>query len=85
MKRITTDKTFVEAFVSGEATVYDLNDYFEYWRTHDTGKKLYEFLGLTTHEYAQWLMFSAKPHLQDLTGARGEAVMMGLLQMAKED
>lgn len=32
----------------------DINDYVEYWHTHETEKKLREFLGFSREQMAQW-------------------------------
>ena len=48
------NKSFVEACLNADATLFDLDDYIEYWHTHETGNTLQEFLGLTDYEYEQW-------------------------------
>ncbi len=47
-------KTFIDACLDAEATLFDLDDYVEYWHTHETGNSLREFLGMTPYEYWQW-------------------------------
>lgn len=47
-------KSFIDACLNAEATLFELDNYIEYWHTHDTEKTLQEFLGLTDYEYEQW-------------------------------
>ena len=54
IKILPYDKSFVEACLNADATLFDLYDYIEYWHTHETGNTLQEFLGLTDYEYEQW-------------------------------
>ena len=46
--------TFVSACLEGEADLFDLDDYVDYWHDNDTGISLREFLGLTPYEYQEW-------------------------------
>lgn len=50
-----TDKKFVEALRAGEIHVGEIDDYIEYWHTHNTNNSLKEFLGLTQQEYDMWV------------------------------
>ena len=51
--------SFVDACLAGEVSENDpeelVDAYTEYWHTHETGKELHEFLGMTADEYARWL------------------------------
>lgn len=47
-------KNFIEDCLNAEATMFDLDDYIDYWHDNDTGNTLREFLGLTDYEYAKW-------------------------------
>ena len=49
------NKTFAQAFRDGEITVSDIHDYVAYWHKHDTGSKLYQFLGMTIDEFESWV------------------------------
>ena len=51
------DKTFMDAFVAGEAEAYEYNDYVEWWHKSEKSAwpTLREGLGLTKEEYAEWL------------------------------
>lgn len=55
---MNVNKSFAEAFKAGEVKASDVHDYVEYWHTHDTGNKLYEFLGMTEAQYYDWVMQS---------------------------
>jgi hypothetical protein len=48
------DKSFMESFMAGDASIDDLSDYIEFWHTHKTGISLREFLGITKDEYDRW-------------------------------
>ena len=39
--------TFIDACSNGQASLNELDNYIEYWHTHNTGNSLREFLGLT--------------------------------------
>ena len=49
-----SNKSFIEACLNADATLFDLDDYVEYWHTHETENSLQEFLGMTDYEYEQW-------------------------------
>lgn len=46
--------SFIVDCLNADATLFELDNYIEYWHTHDTGNSLQEFLGLTDYEYEQW-------------------------------
>lgn len=41
--------------LNGDALWTDIDDYVEYWHSHDTGCTLKAFLGMTDYEYEQWI------------------------------
>lgn len=43
--------TFLEAYLNGCAAFTTLDNWIEYWHTHDTHNTLKEFLGLDEDEY----------------------------------
>lgn len=45
-------KTFMEKCVDGEASVEEVDEYVEYWHTHEIDMPLHEYLGLSPSEYA---------------------------------
>lgn len=68
------EKTFMDACLAGEALLDSIDDYIEYWHTHETGNDLHEFLGMTPYEYAQWLKSGEDIILRDILEARNEDV-----------
>ena len=47
-------KAYVQACLDGDANIFDLDDYIDYWHDNDIGVTLREFLGLTPYEYQAW-------------------------------
>lgn len=47
-------KTFMEKCVDGGASVEEVDEYVEYWHTHEIDMPLHEYLGLSPSEYALW-------------------------------
>ena len=47
-------KTVMEKCVDGEASVEEVDEYVEYWHTHEIDMPLHEYLGLSPSEYALW-------------------------------
>ncbi|MDR2615756.1 MAG: hypothetical protein LBC28_04160 [Oscillospiraceae bacterium] len=47
-------KNFIDACMSGEAFLDDIDDYVDYWHENNTGGSLQDFLGMTESEYAAW-------------------------------
>ena len=45
------EKSFVQKCLNGEADLLELDEYIEYWHTHDINVTLREYLGLTPSEY----------------------------------
>ncbi|MDE6021605.1 MAG: hypothetical protein K2H01_11495 [Ruminococcus sp.] len=54
-ERAMRNKSFIADCLSGDATLSEIDDYVEYWHTHETGNSLQEFLGLTDFEYEQYV------------------------------
>ena len=48
------DNSFVQKCLYGEADLFELDEYIEYWHTHDVEVSLREYLGLTPSEYEEW-------------------------------
>lgn len=48
------ERTFVERLLAGEVNAAQIDEYVEYWHTHDTGSTLQEFLGMTDAELEEW-------------------------------
>lgn len=51
--------SFIDDVVAGRAVEDDLDDYIEYWHTHETGKSLHEYLGMSNDVYGRWLTNSS--------------------------
>lgn len=49
------EKTFVEAYLTWDVEIESVRKYIDYWCNHDTGKELYEFLGLSKSQFVKWL------------------------------
>ncbi len=49
------NKDFIQKCLDGEATLFELDDYIDYWHDNETGVSLQEFLGLTDAEYDAWI------------------------------
>ena len=49
-----TEPSFIDDLMDGKATFADIDRYVEYWHTHDTGRALQDFLGLTDEEFEEW-------------------------------
>lgn len=49
-----TEPSFIDDLMDGKATFADIDKYVEYWHTHDTGRTLQDFLGLTDEEFEEW-------------------------------
>ena len=47
--------SFIDGCLYGTTELEDLDDYVEYWHTHETNNTLREFLGMSPYEYAEWL------------------------------
>lgn len=46
--------SFIDDLMDGKAAFSDIDKYVEYWHTHETGKTLQNFLGLTDEEMEEW-------------------------------
>ncbi|MFM7391352.1 MAG: hypothetical protein ACKO2R_02745 [Actinomycetota bacterium] len=68
---MSSRKTFVDAVLTGSATVDQVDDWVERWHTTDTGEvELHEFLGLEMSEMESWLCELAT--LDEIIARRGE-------------
>lgn len=48
------NQSFIDACLSGDATIFELDNYINYWHENETGNTLQEFLGLTDYECESW-------------------------------
>jgi hypothetical protein len=60
---------FAAALRAGEVVAEQIDDYVEYWHTHDTGNSLMDFLGMTKDEYVRWLR-NPTVKLYEILGAK---------------
>lgn len=58
----TTNRTFVEQCVGGDAVPADIDNFIACWHKSEITCSIYEFLGMTWAEYAQWV---ANPNCLD--------------------
>ena len=49
-----TLKNFMTECINKNVSPEDIDDYVDYWHTHETNCTLREFLGLTANEYVMW-------------------------------
>lgn len=66
-------KSFIEDCLNGDATLFNLNSYIEYWHTNDIDCTLQEFLGMTDYEYEQWGK-SSDAIIRDIIRCRREGI-----------
>ncbi len=52
---MTTTRTFLEQYLTGDVDMDAIDDFVETWHTGDGGTELWEFLGMTWEEYALWV------------------------------
>ncbi len=64
--------TFVQRCIDGRAAISELDDYIEYWHTHDTEVGLSDFLGLTRAECEQWAKRNDTEFLKHVIATRIE-------------
>lgn len=50
-------KSYAEALRSGEINYDEIQDYIEYWRKHETGQSLQDFLGMTKDEFVAFIKY----------------------------
>lgn len=46
---------FIQECLSGTARLTDIDAYIERWHQCNSDKSIHDFLGLTMHEYTQWV------------------------------
>lgn len=67
------NKNFIQACLDGEATVFEIENYVEYWHENDIDISLREFLGLTEYEYVEWGK-NSNSILRDILRCRVEGI-----------
>ncbi len=48
------ENSFIQKCLNGEADLFELDTYIEYWHAHDVEVSLRDYLGLTPAEYEAW-------------------------------
>lgn len=48
------ERSFIDKCLVGEADIFELDKYIEFWHTHDVNTSLREYLGLSPYEYKMW-------------------------------
>ena len=64
------EKSFIDACLAGDSILDDIEDYISYWHENETNLALNEFLGMTSHEYGNWLKTGNDMVLRDIIEAR---------------
>ena len=67
------NKSFIDAYIAGDVTLDNIEDYIQYWHNHATGMELNVFLGMTQYEYANWLKTGDDAVLHRIAESRGVA------------
>lgn len=49
---------FLNQCAKGESEPDDIEDFIEYWHSHEINKELHEYLGFNEEEYSKWLIES---------------------------
>ena len=49
------ERSFIDGCLYGTVDLEDLDEYIEYWHTHETQNSLREFLGMSVCEYEEWV------------------------------
>ena len=73
------EKRFIDACLAGDAILDDIEDYIDFWHDNETGVELYEFLGMTSGEYAKWINAGEDTILCDIVESKNgnEVNMVG--------
>ena len=67
------NKTYIQACLDGEATIFEIEKYIEYWHENDIDMTLREFLGFTEYEYQEWGK-SSNSIIRDIMRCRVEGI-----------
>ena len=68
------EKSFIEKCLDGEADIFELDNYIEFWHTHDTDVSLRDFLGLTPYEYERFF------YLRLMWGRSNDSIFRDILR-----
>ena len=62
---------FIDSCLNNSAAPLDVENYVEYWHTHDINCSLREYLGMSAEEYTLWLK-------------RGDGVLADIIRRRRE-
>lgn len=77
-------KPYAEALRAGEINYDTINDYIEYWHTHETGNSLQDFLGMTKKEFVTYIKYGDM-YIFDILGIEVEPPEMPVCKMCGEE
>lgn len=78
------ENSFVQKCLRGEADLFELDNYIEYWHTHEVGMNLMDYLGLTPEEYSAWGTGSDSV-LRDILRCRVEGISYEMYQAMSDE
>ena len=53
-EKLMYENSFIQKCLNGKANLFELDNYIEFWHTHDVEVSLRDYLGLTSSEYEEW-------------------------------
>ena len=74
------EKTYAKALRAGAITYDEIDNYIEYWHTHDTGNSLQDFLGMTKDEFVKYIKYGDR-YIFDILGIETEPPTMPVCKM----
>jgi hypothetical protein len=77
---VNFNKPYADALRSGEINYDIIDDYIEYWHTHDTGNSLQEFLGMTKDEFVKYIKHGDR-YIFDILGIEVDPPEMPVCKM----
>ena len=52
---MSSQPKFLDLCLAGKVAIDDIDDFVDRWHAAPEGRELHEYLGMTIHEYGQWL------------------------------
>lgn len=77
---INFNKPYAAALRAGEIDYDAVDDYIEYWHTHNTGNSLQDFLGMTKDEFVKYIKYG-DIYIFDILGIEVEPPEMPACKM----
>lgn len=78
------NKPYAAALRAGEINYDAIDDYIEYWHTHDTGNSLQDFLGMTKKEFVLYIKHGER-YIFDILGIETEPPEMPVCKMCNRE